>query len=68
MMSPSAMSYREMALINIAFAYSQIGNGKRAKEYYERAQKEFPNSGMANAALKMIESLEQLRAETEDAK
>ena len=28
MMSPSATSYREMALMNIAFAYSQIGNGK----------------------------------------
>lgn len=68
MMSPSAMSYREMALINIAFAYSQIGNGKKAKEYYERAQKEFPNSGMANAAIKMIESFEQSHVETEDAK
>ncbi len=56
MMSPSSMSYREMALINIAFAYGQIGNGEKAKEYYQRAQREFPDSGMAIAALKMIES------------
>ena len=68
MMSPSAMSYREMALINIAFAYSQIGNGIKAKEYYQQTQQEFPDSGMANAALKMIESVEQSRVETEDAK
>lgn len=68
MMSPSAISYREMALINIAFAYSQIGNGDKAKEYYRRAQEEFPDSGMANAALKMIESVERSCVETEDAK
>ena len=58
MMSPSAMSFREMALINIAFAYGQIGNGNKAKEYYQRAYEEFPDSGMAIAALKMIESVE----------
>jgi tetratricopeptide (TPR) repeat protein len=59
MMSSSAMSYREMALINIAFAYSQIGNGAKAKEYYLRALQEFPDSAMASAALRMIESFEQ---------
>lgn len=59
LMSPSAMSYREMALVNIAFAYGQIGNGEQAKAYYKQALEEFPNSGMAIAALKMIESVEQ---------
>ncbi|MCH7726751.1 MAG: tetratricopeptide repeat protein [Planctomycetes bacterium] len=68
MMSPSAMSYREMALINIAFAYSQIGNGKKAKEYYQRAHEQFPDSGMASAALKMIESIERSHVESENAK
>ncbi len=68
MMSPSSMSYREMALINIAFAYGQIGNGEKAKEYYQRAQREFPDSGMAIAALKMIESFERPRAETKSTK
>lgn len=66
MMSPSAMSFREMALINIAFAYSQIGNGERSKEFYQRAQEEFPDSGMANAALNMIKSIERLHVKAED--
>lgn len=59
MMSPAAMCYREMALLNIAFAYSQIGDGEKAKEYYQRALSEFPGNGMASAALRMIESVEQ---------
>lgn len=68
MMSPSAMSYREMALLNIAFAYSQIGDGKKSKEYYRRAHEEFPDSGMGSAALKLIESVERSRAEAQNGK
>ncbi len=56
-----------MALINIAFAYGQMGNGERAKEYYERARREFPQSAMAQAALNMIRSAERVRAEPESA-
>ena len=48
-----------MALVNIAFAYSQIGNGEKAKEYYLRTLDEFPESGMASSALRMIESAQQ---------
>jgi len=58
MMSPSAISYREMALANIAFSYSQLGQGTNAKAYYQRALDEFPNSMMARAALRLIESVE----------
>ncbi len=58
MMSPSAISYREMALINIAVAYNQIDHGDLAKAYYARALEEFPNSAMATTALKMIEAIE----------
>lgn len=54
--SASKMSYREMDLNNIAFCYSQIGNGTKAKEYYEKTLTEFPNSILAKSALKMIES------------
>lgn len=59
MMSCSAASYGEMALINIAFCYGQLGQGAKAKEYYQRALAEFPDSGMAIAALKMFEAAEQ---------
>jgi tetratricopeptide (TPR) repeat protein len=56
MMTPGAMSYREMALVNIAFAYSQLGDGVQAVEYYRRALDEFPGNQIALAALKMMES------------
>jgi len=58
LLSSSNMSYREMALANIAFCYGQIGNGEKSKEYYERTLKEFPESGLAKSALKMINSVE----------
>ena len=52
-------SYREMALINQAFCYSQIGNGPKTKEYYEKALAEFPESVLAATALRMIDSITQ---------
>ncbi|PHQ61052.1 MAG: hypothetical protein COC08_06375 [Maribacter sp.] len=52
------MSYREMALANIGFCYSQIGDGIKSKEYYERTLKEFPESGLAKSALKMMSAME----------
>ncbi|WP_271856364.1 tetratricopeptide repeat protein [Patiriisocius marinus] len=58
LLSSSKMSYREMALANIGFCYSQIGDGIKSKEYYERTLKEFPGSGLAKSALKMISAME----------
>ena len=55
-MSSSYASYREMALLNVAFCYSQIGDGKRSREYYEQCLERFPNSGMAKSALRMIDA------------
>ena len=51
------MSYKEMALNNIGFCYSQIGQGKVSKEYYERTLKEFPDSGIAKVALRLLNSM-----------
>jgi hypothetical protein len=56
LLSPSAVSYREMALLNIAFCHSQTGNGSKAVEVYQRTLQEFPGSGIATAALNMLES------------
>lgn len=56
LLSSSKMSYREMALLNIAFCYGQIGDGQRSKEYYEKTLSEFPNSSIADASLKMFEA------------
>ena len=58
MLSDSAASYREMALVNLAFCLSQLDRGPEAKVAYERALQEFPDSPIAQAALNMIHSVE----------
>lgn len=58
LLNSSKMCYREMALNNIAFGYSQIDEGNKSKEYYERTLLEFPSNAIAKAALKMIASAE----------
>ena len=65
LLSSSRMSYREMALCNIAFCYSQIGDGKTAIEYYARTLQEFPGSGIAQTALRMLHSGRGLQAVSE---
>jgi tetratricopeptide (TPR) repeat protein len=56
LMSPSAPSFREMALANIGFAYSQIGRGDDARAYYEKCLQRFPDSGLATAALRLMDA------------
>lgn len=58
-LTSTAASYKEMALLNAAFCYGQIGEGKKSKESYEQVLKEFPESGVAIAALKQIEAAEE---------
>ncbi len=57
LMSPSAPSYREMALANIAFCYGQLGDGEQSRLYYQRCLDRFPGSGLATAALRMLDSV-----------
>ena len=52
--SGGSMSYREMALCNAAFAYSQVGDGSRAVALYEQALREFPDSALAASSLQML--------------
>lgn len=54
LLSSSKMSYKEMALNNIAFCYAQSGNGVKSKEHYEKTLLEFPNSGIAKAGLNVL--------------
>jgi hypothetical protein len=58
LLSDSAASYREMALVNVAFCLSQLGRGPEAKIAYERAAQEFPDSPTARAALALIATLD----------
>ncbi len=57
LLSSSRMSYKEMALNNIAFSYGQSGNGEKSKEYYERTLVEFPESEIAKSALRLLNSM-----------
>jgi len=57
LLSSSRISYKEMALNNIAFCYGQIGKGIKSKEFYERTLKEFPESGLAKAGLNILNSI-----------
>ena len=57
LMSASAASYREMALANIAFCYGQLGNGEQSRTYYQNCLERYPGSGLATAALRMLDSV-----------
>ncbi len=58
MLSAAGMCYREMALVSLGFCYGQIGDGVRARYYYEQALQEFPanKNGMAEAALRLMDA------------
>lgn len=58
LLSSSKMTYKEMGLCNIAFCYSQTGNGPKAKEYYEQALRENPVNGIAVAGINMLQSVD----------
>lgn len=56
LLSSSAMTYREMALCNIAFAHSQLGDGRSAYEIYDRVLQEYPGNALASAAINLMRS------------
>ncbi len=55
---PSTVSYREIALVNIAFCYAQLGDGEQAKAYYQRTLAEFPDSSIAETAMNLIKAFD----------
>ena len=56
MLASSAISYREMALCNIAYSYARLHEMNAAREAYRRAIREFPESEGAKDGLEYIES------------
>jgi hypothetical protein len=49
--------YRVIALCNMAYCYSQIGEGQRAIKLYEQALHEEPDCTLAKASLNMLHSV-----------
>lgn len=56
LLNSSRSSYREMALVNLAFCYAQEGDGEQARACYERTLHEFPGSKIAVIGLKMLDA------------
>lgn len=52
--SASKMSFREMAMTNIAFTLICLERKEEAKEWYERCLREYPQNHIAYYALKMM--------------
>jgi tetratricopeptide (TPR) repeat protein len=48
--------FRIVALCNMAYCYSQLGDGGRAVSLYEQALAEFPDCTLARASLNMLRS------------
>ncbi len=55
MMSPSSFSYKEIAMMNIAFTYSQQEKFDLTKKAYVELLEEYPNNIVATNAMKLIE-------------
>ncbi len=58
MLDSSAMSYREMALCNIAYSHAQLDERVLALKYYERALEQFPQSQLARRGVDYIVRIE----------
>lgn len=56
LLSPSRVSYCEMALVNQAFCHAQLGWGSDARRLYEQALAQFPGSNLAQTALRMLDA------------
>ncbi len=54
LLNTSKYKYSEMALMNIAFSYTQLGDKLGAVAWYEKVIKDFPDNGTAVAALRML--------------
>jgi tetratricopeptide (TPR) repeat protein len=55
LLSSSRVSYREMALLNLAFCLAQTGQRQQALATYKQALAEFPDSKLAQVSIRMLD-------------
>ena len=53
---PGKYDYKEMALLNLGYIYGQIGEGHSAEEVYKKCLDLYPNNGIAESALNLLNS------------
>lgn len=58
LLSSSKLGYREMGLCNIAFCYGQLGDIEQTKKYYQIVLDGFPENGIAQSGLRLLNALE----------
>lgn len=56
--SASALSYRDLALCNLAYCHGQLGDKERMKHFYQQAIALNPENPFAASSLRMIETVE----------
>ena len=56
LLSSSRISYREMALLNLAFCLGQTGQHDRALAAYRQTLAEFPSSKVAQLSIRMLDA------------
>jgi tetratricopeptide (TPR) repeat protein len=61
MLDSSAISYREMALCNIAYSYARLNEKDAALQSYRRAMQEFPESEIAKSGIEYLVSERSLK-------
>lgn len=54
LLTPSAFSFTEMALMNMAYCYGQLGDIQAAKAFYQQTLNQYPDNEVAAAALNLI--------------
>lgn len=57
-LSPSKYTYKELALVNLAYSYAQKGDIDQAKVYYQECLKINPQNGMAVSSMNFIKANE----------
>ena len=58
MLTPTAISYREMALNNMGYVLVQSGDNRKAKQYYVTLLEKYPQSVLAESARKVLAAID----------
>ncbi|MCA9912054.1 MAG: tetratricopeptide repeat protein [Anaerolineae bacterium] len=58
LVTASRFTLREMAMMNIAYCFAQMGDKEKTLKYYQRLLREYPENFIAQNTLRFIEMIE----------